>query len=192
LWEGKVTVNQLAVIEQEQSGAPHASDLSGFPRCPRLGVSPCAPYTLIIWLMNGALDAGREGQVGFGGGCGRYGDRRRGGHRQREPPNAAYIRYGNVTSGIPVRCVQQMLNSIANAHSYPGPPAPGTIAEDGSFGPATYNMVEWLQTAYNSQPNVTPLSVDGVVGPATGTVLLSWAWQDHCQNYCQAYVPSYS
>ncbi|MFJ9847100.1 peptidoglycan-binding protein [Kitasatospora sp. NPDC101155] len=107
-------------------------------------------------------------------------------------PNAAYIGYGNVTSGTPVWCVQQMLNSIANAHSHPGPPAPGTIAEDGSFGPATYNMVEWLQAAYNSQPNVTPLSVDGVVGPATGTVLLSWAWQDYYQNYCQAYVPSYS
>ncbi|MEU8925884.1 peptidoglycan-binding domain-containing protein [Kitasatospora sp. NPDC048545] len=106
-------------------------------------------------------------------------------------PNAAYIGYGHVTSGTPVWCVQQMLNYIAS-NSHPGPPAPGTIAQDNSFGPDTYAMVEWLQTANNAQPNASRLDVDGVVGPATGTVILSWASRDYYQDYCKAYVPSYS
>ncbi|MFD8749876.1 peptidoglycan-binding protein [Kitasatospora sp. NPDC059577] len=106
-------------------------------------------------------------------------------------PNAAYIGYGHVTSGTPVWCVQQMLNFIADA-PHPGPSAPGRLDLDSSFGPATYAMVEWLQAANNAQPNASRLDVDGVVGPATGTVILNWAGQDHFRDYCKAYVPSYS
>ncbi|SOB88903.1 peptidoglycan-binding domain-containing protein [Streptomyces sp. 1331.2] len=106
-------------------------------------------------------------------------------------PGAAYIGYGHVTSGTPVWCVQQMLNYIAGQR-HPGPPAPAALNLDSSFGPATYNMVVWLQTAYNSQSGVTRLDVDGDVGPATGSVILSWAQRDYYQDYCKAYVPSYS
>ncbi|MFJ9691961.1 peptidoglycan-binding protein [Kitasatospora sp. NPDC101183] len=106
-------------------------------------------------------------------------------------PNAAYIGYNHVTSGSPVWCVQELLNYLgAHPSDHPGSPAPTVLAQDSSFGPATYGMVQWLQISYNSQSGVTPLSVDGVVGPATGGVLLNWASRDYYQDYCKAYIPS--
>ncbi|GAA1965445.1 hypothetical protein GCM10009738_46480 [Kitasatospora viridis] len=106
-------------------------------------------------------------------------------------PNASYIGYGYTTYGSGVWCVQHLINYMTNHPGYtPMLPGAVTLGEDNSFGPATQGMVELLQRSYNAQPGVAQLSVDGVVGPATGNVILNWAHQDPYQPYCQGYIPS--
>ncbi|MFD9092170.1 hypothetical protein [Streptomyces collinus] len=83
---------------------------------------------------------------------------------------AAWLGYGHTTSGSGVWCVQHNLNYMIDSHAwaddYPDPPY-GKIAEDSVWGRRTDATVRWLQGWLTFE---TP---DGVVGPNTGSVLIS-------------------
>jgi peptidoglycan hydrolase-like protein with peptidoglycan-binding domain len=70
-------------------------------------------------------------------------------------PGAPYIREGS--SGFNVWCVQFAINMFNDDPAQ-------AIAEDGDFGGATLKALENYQSAFRVDP-------DGVVGPATGTVI---------------------
>ncbi|MFI0941279.1 peptidoglycan-binding protein [Streptomyces sp. NPDC021020] len=98
--------------------------------------------------------------------------------------SSPYVGYGYTNNTHAVWCVQHLANDIARTHDHP------TIAEDGVFGPATYNMVRWIQ---GSALSFEGLTVDGVVGKATGYELLYWGDSYYGGNgYCMGYVPSTS
>ncbi|MCX5409819.1 peptidoglycan-binding protein [Streptomyces sp. NBC_00335] len=71
---------------------------------------------------------------------------------------------GQGATGNSVREIQCLVN---NHVSYNGP----DLAVDGDYGTATKNAVRTLQANWNR--DVSPISVDGVVGPQTWRVLRS-------------------
>ncbi|WP_051712035.1 peptidoglycan-binding domain-containing protein [Streptomyces sp. NRRL S-350] len=90
---------------------------------------------------------------------------------------APYVQEGS--RGTAVSCVQAFLNSVGLGHR---------IAADGVFGPDTKSMVEDFQRAYGNG-----LSIDGVVGPRTGTALWNMYWHANplgVMDYCYEYIPT--
>ncbi|WP_052397710.1 peptidoglycan-binding domain-containing protein [Streptomyces sp. NRRL F-5123] len=100
--------------------------------------------------------------------------------------SSPYVGYGYTNNTHAVWCVQHLANDIADTLGHP------KIGEDGVFGPATYNQVRWVQAELG--PYVSGgLTVDGVVGPGTGYVLLTNG-DDYYGNtgYCLGYVPTWT
>ncbi|MFC6596928.1 peptidoglycan-binding domain-containing protein [Kitasatospora paranensis] len=84
--------------------------------------------------------------------------------------SASYIGYGYSTSGSGVWCVQHALNYARGA----------ALTEDGQFGPATKNALVGFQQQHG-------LQADGVVGPQTGSSLLSNG-DPYYAGYCYSFV----
>jgi hypothetical protein len=94
---------------------------------------------------------------------------------------SAVLQRGSV--GIGVRCVQWGVNHLSGAALMFGPQTP----VDGQYGPATAGGVEQFQAIYATAETGSK-TVDGRVGPLTGTVLLEAdfggapaAW--HCADH---------
>ncbi|GAA1908312.1 peptidoglycan-binding domain-containing protein [Streptantibioticus ferralitis] len=88
----------------------------------------------------------------------------------------------NINYGSGVWCVQYMLNRMDNAG----------LAEDSSFGPATAAAVRVFQATHHYSYHLT---VDGVVGPKTGTEMLDqWKYVFHKSGgwggYCGNWLPT--
>ncbi|MFF5436379.1 peptidoglycan-binding protein [Streptomyces achromogenes] len=80
---------------------------------------------------------------------------------------ASYIGYGYANTYNGVRCVQHAINQSPTPYHL--------LAEDGSFGPDTYNGIVAFQRWWNVYLAAPPLQVDGIVGKATGGVMQGWA-----------------
>ncbi|MFJ8364579.1 peptidoglycan-binding protein [Streptomyces sp. NPDC093984] len=91
-------------------------------------------------------------------------------------PSAGYIGDGYANNSHGVWCVQHLLNTAGRGADIP---------EDAVWGPLTKQNVKAFQSAYG-------LTVDGIVGKATGQKLLDKGdpyYGGH--NYCYWYLPSY-
>ncbi|MGW5284458.1 peptidoglycan-binding domain-containing protein [Streptomyces collinus] len=108
-------------------------------------------------------------------------------------PGAPYLGYGYATSGNGVWCVQHSINYLVNQLYAQGtittPPPYRTLAEDSAWGPKTDANVRWFQ-------KMVQVGQDGVVGPATGSRLLTLGDQDFngsplsgSHGYCWYYIP---
>ncbi|GHI06273.1 hypothetical protein AQI88_36360 [Streptomyces cellostaticus] len=107
-------------------------------------------------------------------------------------PNAPYLGYGHVTSGAGVWCVQHDINYLVNSLYAQGtittPPPYRTLDEDSAWGPRTDANVRWFQ-------KMVGVDQDGVVGPATGSRLLTYGDQYYNgssmsgHGYCWTYIP---
>ncbi|MFE2141227.1 peptidoglycan-binding protein [Streptomyces sp. NPDC059456] len=107
-------------------------------------------------------------------------------------PGAPYLGYGHTTSGNGVWCVQHNINFLVNQLYAQGtittPPPYRTLAEDRAWGPKTDANVRWFQ-------KMVRVDQDGVVGPATGSRLLTLGDQGYNgsslsgRGYCWNYLP---
>ncbi|MFF0752658.1 peptidoglycan-binding protein [Streptomyces sp. NPDC004267] len=96
---------------------------------------------------------------------------------------APYIGYGYANTHDGVQCVQHAINNSPTPYHI--------LAEDGIFGPDTYNGIVAFQKWWNGYiPNQNqPLQPDGIVGKATGTIM-----QDQAADWwykCDKALPSY-
>jgi len=110
--------------------------------------------------------------------------------------NAPWLGYGYTTSGSGVWCVQHNLNYLIkeeqgdwDSWGISSPPY-GVIAEDGVWGNQTYQTVKWLQSW------LAPDQIDGIVGPNTGSVLISngdpyyvGSYGNSSHGYCWDHLP---
>ncbi|MET9450845.1 peptidoglycan-binding domain-containing protein [Streptomyces cinerochromogenes] len=87
---------------------------------------------------------------------------------------APYIGYGYANTHNGVQCVQHAINQSPTPYHI--------LAEDGIFGPDTYNGIVAFQKWWNAYLAAPPLQVDGIVGKATGGVMQDWAadWGSKC------------
>ncbi|WP_045692495.1 peptidoglycan-binding domain-containing protein [Streptomyces rubellomurinus] len=97
---------------------------------------------------------------------------------------AAWLGYGHTTSGTGVWCVQHLVNDYRRAAGE------AAIGEDSQWGPQTDGAVrEFQQVVLGSS------QADGVVGPATGSKLMNYDWNDSYagpNGACKPFVPTYS
>ncbi|MEU2237270.1 peptidoglycan-binding domain-containing protein [Streptomyces vietnamensis] len=94
---------------------------------------------------------------------------------------APYIGYGYANTYDGVLCVQHAINNSPTPYHL--------LAEDGIFGPDTYNGIVAFQKWWNGYFPSQQLQVDGVVGKATGTIM-----QDEAADWwyrCDKALPSY-
>ncbi|MFD5815704.1 peptidoglycan-binding protein [Streptomyces sp. NPDC127038] len=106
-------------------------------------------------------------------------------------PDASTIGYGHTTSGAGVWCVQHSINYFLdnNGSAWRSSAPYWSLDEDSHWGAKTEAMVRWFQSRMNLEP-------DGVVGPATGHVILVYGqpyyngtpWNG--PGYCYWQVPS--
>ncbi|MGA5818330.1 peptidoglycan-binding domain-containing protein [Kitasatospora sp. NPDC094028] len=97
---------------------------------------------------------------------------------------APWLGYGYTTSGDGVKCVQHLVNDYRRAAGLVD------ITEDSQWGPQTDDAVRNFQ-----QVILGSSQADGIVGPATGSKLLNYDWNDPAagpNGYCQPFVPTYS
>ncbi|MFF2145538.1 peptidoglycan-binding protein [Kitasatospora sp. NPDC058190] len=91
--------------------------------------------------------------------------------------DAGYVGYGQANNWNAVYCVQAELNYYFYNQGVRFP----TLAEDGSFGPATYNAVLVFQNRLISYTK----HADGEVGPLTGDMLIAYgdpSMYGNCRN----------
>lgn len=101
-------------------------------------------------------------------------------------PDAPYIGYGYANIPPAVRCAQQFANRYGNYRT--------AILVDGRYGPETNWGIKQFQ-AQMLRSGQYSLTVDGVVGKATGRAMLGMAWRDHdlepgIYGDCLHYLPS--
>ncbi|MFE4593792.1 peptidoglycan-binding domain-containing protein [Streptomyces laurentii] len=94
---------------------------------------------------------------------------------------APYIGYGYSNTHDGVQCVQHAINNSPTPYHI--------LAEDGLFGPDTYNGIIAFQKWWNATVAAPTLQVDGVVGKSTGGPMQDWSadWG----NKCTKALPSY-
>ncbi|MBT2471292.1 peptidoglycan-binding protein [Streptomyces sp. ISL-66] len=91
-------------------------------------------------------------------------------------PGAPWIGYGQANTYNGVRCFQVLANSLHYQTGY------HVIDEDGAFGPDTYGAIKAFQKWEG-------LSQDGIVGPATGSSILTET-KDGDGSGCYNFLPS--
>ncbi|MFI2739492.1 peptidoglycan-binding protein [Streptomyces sp. NPDC018711] len=94
---------------------------------------------------------------------------------------APYIGYGYANTHDGVQCVQHAINQSPTPYHI--------LAEDGIFGPDTYNGIIAFQRWWNAYVAAPPLQVDGIVGKATGGPMQDWAadWGYKCTKALPSY-----
>ena len=95
--------------------------------------------------------------------------------------NVSDIGYGSEGAGV--ACVQTALNYAADVGEFPHSDEP---VIDGYFGLQTKKAIEEFQA-------FSKATVDGIVGPDTGQLLLQIMWGNGAAGYatwCQDYIPT--
>ncbi|MEV8588327.1 peptidoglycan-binding domain-containing protein [Streptomyces sp. NPDC051180] len=100
---------------------------------------------------------------------------------------ASYIGNGYPNGTTAVRCVQHLINYAIDRGRYWGV---AKVAEDGIWGPKTRQAVIDVQRGTGGS-----LSVDGIVGPRTGDMLMfegdpEWSGGGAGKGPCYSYVPT--